>query len=186
MSTRSQIRFIEEYEGDIGTVRSQVYRHSDGYPKGILPDLMELKELLEDTMTLRDGSYTASNFIFLCKLRGMRFYLDRDEDAYGGNLSPESPMELTKAETFKEVDQPHFLLGYGVEDPEQGIHGDEEWLYVVEIDRVEGPAGMTSSVWNVKISNNFPTWDENTEDAFEEAEWEFEGTLSEALDKYMD
>ena len=28
---------------------------------------------------------------------------------------------------------PLFLLGHGVEDPADGVHGDKEYLYVVEI-----------------------------------------------------
>jgi hypothetical protein len=81
--------------------------------------------------------------------------------------------------------QPHFLLGYGVEDPSTGIHGDEEYLYVVELpDRspVDDPGE-----WSIKVSehNGFPRWDGPTDEAFDRATWQFEGPLTTALEEFI-
>lgn len=34
---------------------------------------------------------------------------------------------------MEHLEQPLFLLGHGVENPANGIHGDEEYLYIVEL-----------------------------------------------------
>ena len=46
------------------------------------------------------------------------------------------------------LDQPLFLLGHGVEGPADGVHGDKEYLYVVEIPTTKG------AEWTVKLSGH--------------------------------
>lgn len=192
MSTRSQIRFVQErtYDGETHTQTAQVYRHSDGYPSGVLPALAQLKALQDATGTERGPSYTAANFIFLNKFQGMGFYADELGDS--GVMAAIEERDLS---AFEELNQPHFLLGYGVEDT-GGIHGDEEYLYVVNIGTLErggamiGDGDHTEPTWSVKIAGrgDFPRFGENddTDDAFEEANWMFDGTLREALDEYAE
>lgn len=194
MSTRSQIRFVQriEYTNEDGertaTERiAQVYRHSDGYPEGVLPALAQLKALQDETGTERDPAYVAANFIFLNKLQGMGLYLDR-KGGFGGSLSRFDITAVAEANGVSGIaalDQPHFLLGYGVEDPAQGIHGDEEYLYVVEIPRrdpFEDPGE-----WMLKVSahSGFPRWDGPTREAFDRATWQYEGPLSWAIDELV-
>ena len=161
MSTRSQLRFVQEnrHENEDGETIStrrvaQVYRHSDGYPEGVLPTLAQLQALQDETGTERDPSYVASNFIFLNKLQGMGLYLDRD-GGFGGSLSIEDiEAVLVKNDVsgLSTLEQPHFLLGYGVEDPESGIHGDEEYLYVVELPK-RSPFDDAGE-WTVNVSEH--------------------------------
>jgi hypothetical protein len=194
MSTRSQLRFVQriEYETEDGETEStrriaQVYRHSDGYPESVLPSLAQLKALQDETGTERDPAYVAANYIFLNKLQGMGLYVGR-EGGFGGSLSGDDVMaalEENDVSGIAALEQPHFLLGYGVEDPESGIHGDEEYLYVVELPTrvtIDSPNG-----WTVKVSahNGFPRWDGPTEEAFERASWQYEGPLSRALDELV-
>ena len=82
-----------------------------------------------------------------------------------------------------DLDQPPFLLGYDVEDPARGIHGDEEYLYVVELPEFEFGAAEPSPDWTVRVSEHcgFPRWDEPTDRSFEEASWAYEGSLGEAM-----
>lgn len=42
-------------------------------------------------------------------------------------------IEMNDVSGLATFEQLHFLLGYGVEDPESGIHGDEKYLYVVKL-----------------------------------------------------
>jgi uncharacterized protein (DUF433 family) len=72
-----------------------------------------------------------------------------------------------------------FLLGRGVENPADGIHGDEEYLYVVELP-TQSPDEPAE--WTVKVSEHsgFPRWDGPTEEAFERATWQFHGSLKNA------
>lgn len=194
MSTRSQLRFIQriEYENDDGEVESttriaQVYRHSDGYPSGVLPSLAQLKALQDETGTERDPSYVAANFVFLNKLQGMGLYLG-DDRGEGRSITAEDIVRLVEerdAAGLTALNQPLFLLGYGVEDPANGIHGDEEYLYVVELPPRSPFA--SSDDWTVKVSSHcgFPRWDGPTEKSFDRATWQFEGPLTDALEKFL-
>ena len=190
MSTRSQLRFVQriEYETEDGETDStrrvaQVYRHSDGYPESVLPSLAQLKSLQDETGTERDLAYVAANYIFLNKLRGMGLYVGRD-GGFGGSLSSDDVMaaiEENDVSSIASLEQPHFLLGYGVEDPESGIHGDEEYLSVVELP-ARSPLAEPDE-WTVKVSahSGFPRWGGPTEEAFDRATWQYEGPLENSL-----
>jgi hypothetical protein len=179
MSTRCQLRFIDEKTDRV----AQVYRHSDGYPEGIIPLLEHLQELLYATGTHRDSGYAAAQFILVDKLR----YIDRTfrcEDGLYSDL-PDTIEGVLNPETWEDIERtPSYLLGHGVEDPSCGIHGDEEFLYEIALPSarpLEDPGD-----WQIKISEHcgFPRWDGPTEDAFEVADWQFEGTLAKAVEKW--
>jgi len=82
---------------------------------------------------------------------------------------------------MEHLDQPLFLLGHGVENPADGIHGDEEYLYVVELPTTNAFDEPTE--WTVKVSGHsaFPRWDGPADEAFERASWQFRGSLEDAL-----
>ena len=167
------IRFEEEWEDENNnkhTEIAQIYRHSDGYPEAIINDLMNLFLFLKKTGTYRCASYTASQFIFIDKLKTakmiMSYYLKKQ------------PEEITIDDILEcNINQPMFLLGHGVENPSEGIHGDEEYLYIVK---------ESENKWYVKVSEHcgFPRYGEGIKYAFEKARWEFEGSLEEAYEKY--
>lgn len=154
MSTRSQLRFVQrveqtsETEGDADRV-AQVYRHSDGYPASVLWDLTNLKDLLNATRAERGVAYTAATFVFLDKLSTVSLYLDGDPER---TIDAAQPADLLEPSNMEHLDQPLFLLGRGVEEPADGIHGDEEYLYIVELparNPFEEPAE-----WRVKVSEH--------------------------------
>lgn len=189
MSTRSQLRFVQPIEaetedGDVSTERriAQVYRHSDGYPESVLRDLSQLKQLLEETRSERGPDFAAAQLLFLEKLGSMDFYLDRDPDR---SIRADKPADLLDPANMEHLDQPLFLLGHGVENPANGIHGDEEYLYVIEMpttDPLEAPVE-----WTVQVSTHcgFPRWDGPTGEAFDRASWQFEGPLSAAVNELL-
>jgi hypothetical protein len=185
LSTRSQLRFVQriEHETDDGEVETreriaQVYRHSDGYPEAVLPALFRLKRLLDTTRTERGPDYAAAQFVFLEKLRAMSFYIGTNPER---SITVREPEAMTDPASFEHLDQPMFLLGHGIENPADGIHGDEEYLYVVAMPRVE--FGEVSE-WSVTVSEHcgFPRWDGPTDEAFEQATWQYEGPLSGAIE----
>ena len=187
MSTRSQLRFVQRVEQTDETDGSadrvaQVYRHSDGYPESVLRDLTQLKELLDATRAERGPGYTAATFVFLDKLSTVGLYLDGDPER---TIDAAQPADLLEPSNMEHLDQPMFLLGHGVEDPADGIHGDEEFLYVVELPTTN--AFDEPAEWTVKVSGHsaFPRWDGPTDEAFEQATWQFEGALSVALDDLL-
>ena len=183
MSTRSQLRFVERVESSDATDAAddrvvQVYRHSDGYPASVLRDLAQLKDLLDATHAERGAGYTAATFLFLDKLSTIGLYLDGEPER---TIDAEQPADLLKPSNMEHLDQPLFLLGHGVENPADGIHGDEEYLYVVELPS-QNPFDDPTE-WTVKVSNHsgFPRWDGPTDEAFERATWQFHGPLTDAL-----
>ncbi|SDD93436.1 hypothetical protein [Natrinema hispanicum] len=184
MSTRSQLRFVHRNESaaeqDSTNHIAQVYRHSDGYPESVLQDLAQLKQLLEKTRTERGPSYAAAQFIFLETLSSMGLYIDEGRER---SIRADQPDDLLDPSNMEHLEQPLFLLGHDVENPANGIHGDEEYLYIVELPS-QTPFDEPTE-WTVKVSDHagFPRWDGPTDEAFEQASWQFHGSLETALEK---
>jgi hypothetical protein len=156
MSTRSQLRFVQridaESDGDTDKDHRrivQVYRHCDGYPGSVLPDLRNLKQLLDTTRTERGPGYAAAQLLLLDKLSTMELYFDNDPDR---NIHADEPADLLDPTNMDHIDQPLFLLGHGVENPADGIHGDEEYLYVVDLST--RTAFGERGEWTVKVSEH--------------------------------
>nr|WP_276295577.1 hypothetical protein [Halomicroarcula sp. ZS-22-S1] len=145
--------------------------------------LERLQELLHTTGTQRDASYAAAQFIFIDKL----WYMERTFRCRDGvyNDLPDSIVGVLEPEDWKDKQvTPSYFLGHGVEDPSHGIHGDEEYLYVVELP-TRSPFDEPSE-WRIKVSKHcgFPRWeDEGIQKSFEVADWQFEGTLEQAIAK---
>jgi hypothetical protein len=188
MSTRCQLRFVRTLDDgrttDPTDPVAQVYTHSDGYPDGVLGRLHQLKQLLEATASVRGPGYAAAQYVFLEKLTSMPLYLDPSRGPER-RLDASSPADVCDPSRLQHLSQPLFLLGHGIEEPRQGIHGDEAYLYIIaippyEIEQVEPPA------WQVAVSEQcgFPRWDAQTDDAFREATWQFEGSLTAAIDRF--
>jgi hypothetical protein len=182
MSTRCQLRFARTLEQGRTAAPTapvaQVYTHSDGYPEGVLGRLHQLKRLLEATRSVRGPAYAAAQYLFLEKLTSVSLYLDPNRGPER-RLDAASPADVCDPARMQHLSQPLFLLGHGVEDPGAGIHGDEEYLYVVAIpeyslEQVKLPA------WKVAVSEpcGFPRLDAQTDAAFSETTWQFEGSLT--------
>ncbi len=154
MSTRSQLRFMQrveqttETEGDADRV-AQVYRHSDGYPASVLQDLTQLKDLLDATCAERGPAYTAAALVFLDKHSTVSLYLDGDSER---TIDAAQPADLLEPSNMEHLDQPLFLLSHGVEDPSDGIHSDEEYLYFVELP-TRNPFDEPTE-WSAKVSEH--------------------------------
>ena len=190
MSTRCQLRFVRTLEAgrttDPTDPVAQVYTHSDGYPAGVLERLHQLKQLLEATTSVRGPAYTAAQYVFLEKLTAIPLYLDPSREAER-RVDASSPADVCDPARMQHLAQPLFLLGHGIEDPRAGIHGDEEYLYIVEIPPYE-VAHVEPPAWRVAVSEpcGFPRWDAQTDGAFSDATWQFEGSLTEATDRFGD
>jgi hypothetical protein len=112
----------------------------------------------------------------------MELYLDGEPDR---SIRADDPADISNPANMEHLDQPMFLLGHGVENPADGIHGDEEYLYVVELpsrNDFDDPGE-----WSVKVSDHcgFPRWDGPTEEAFDRATWQFNGPLTVALEELL-
>lgn len=172
----------------------QLYVHSDGYPSSIVRDLKQLKDLNKKMQTQRGASYTLAQFILLQKLRMMRLNIENTEEDVAeykekNTFVPDEPTDLLDLENFKELGQPMFMFGHGVENPEDGLHGDEEYVYLVDI--TPQHKKYEKDEWKIKVSEHGgnPSWDELDElvgDPFHHTDWEFEGKLDNAFDKYVE
>ena len=118
MSTRSQLRFIE-----YGNITANIYRHSDGYPEGFIPDFLEFLHWYTGNpapRSLNDLSYASANWIYWSKMQLQHY------DSGG--------MQYSK-------------LGYGIL-PDNAIQPDVEYLY-----QFDGEVLMVSEhLWGGDIS----------------------------------
>jgi hypothetical protein len=119
--------------------------------------------------------------VFLDKLSTTDLYLDGDPE----RIDAAKPVDFLEPANMEHLDYPLFLLGHGVENPVDGIHGDEECLYIVELP-TRNPFDEPAE-WTVKVSGHsaFPRWDGQTDKAFERASWQFEGELSTSIDELL-
>ncbi|WP_144906622.1 hypothetical protein [Halobellus captivus] len=173
---------MRSYEPSEGNWIAQNYRHSDDDTASVLRELEQLKQLLDETRTERGSAYAAVPFLFLDTLSTMTLYVDEGRNR---SIHADQPSDLLEPDNMEHLDQPLFLLGHGVENPANGIHGDEEYLYVVELP-TRNPFEELSE-WTVKVSGHsaFPRWDGPTDEAFERASWQFNGPLEHALEELV-
>ncbi len=123
MSTRSQIDFVDSYKDEKGkkheTVR-RIYRHWDGYPDGVIPDLEEFVKFMAGpdgkVTRMGDAEYTAANFIFWAKLHS--WLADEKE-------KKEHPDKPLLRDSWK--------LGFGVCENDE-FHADIEFYYRIDLE----------------------------------------------------
>lgn len=109
MGTRCKIIVKDKY------TTAAIYRHWDGYPEGVLPDI---KVVLEKGLKrgLSDAEYFLANFIFMAKFSAWKRY---EEKRKKGD------------EAF-----PGYLYTYGVCPPDC-IHPDLEYIYEIDAEKNE-------------------------------------------------
>jgi len=126
MSTRCQIEFMnisnrEEKEGpEKGklvkvTKRRTIYRHSDGYPESVIPDLKEFLGWNKERNF--DLEYQAANFIYWSKKR-MEKQIERDLEIAGGTSN------------VPEMKRRMILTGHGICNNDE-FHPDIFYYYEV-------------------------------------------------------
>jgi len=116
MSTRCQIEFVS---GDGKEDRNLTYRHSDGYPDGVIPDLKKFKKWLHSKPLSRidsDKEYIAANWIYWCKMK-----IKEDFEQMNKKLG-----------TGKKDGEGWEKLGYGI-CPLECFHGDIEYFYTIDV-----------------------------------------------------
>lgn len=118
MSTRAHIAFFDaEPEAEQVTKPTVlIYKHSDGYPEGTLPQLTEFCKAFNEHRGLRDNEYATA--------RCVQFMTNHDDKEM--------------AEWYKETKIPNTdtfsFLGYGVGT---NFHGDIEFYYVVTPEEIK-------------------------------------------------
>ena len=126
MSTRANV--IIEAKGSWGGTsyvnRLYFYRHSDGYPEGVMPTLNKFIEWLKADKIRNNLTQSAG---WLVVLGAMEYSSIPDYEKEKPFKT--SDREYGKPETFKE---PTFWK-VGAFEPTTGLHGDIEYLYVIDL-----------------------------------------------------
>ena len=120
MSTRCQIEFSSIWENDKKEKKTEsilVYRHSDGYPEGAIPDLKNFLKWLGGR--IEDLEYTAANFIYWSKRNFEERYYNTD---WGGGKNK----KWSIPQDFNSI----LLIGFGICEKDS-FHGDIEYFYTV-------------------------------------------------------
>lgn len=102
MSTRANI-IIKDSHTELW-----FYRHSDGYPEGVMPTLKKFIDLIKKG-TLRDDAMQSAGWLII----------------FGHN-------------EYKVPDEPSVKNDWkvGAYEPTTGQHGDIEWLYTVDVEKM--------------------------------------------------
>jgi hypothetical protein len=122
MSTRANI-LLTDNDGD----KLWFYQHSDGYPEGIMPDLEKFVKGLKSG-AIRNNLSQAAGWLILFGAK--RMAEDTKDSDYAKNTSDEIRAE---------PDDTDGLYGWkaGFIEPTLGMHGDINYLYVINLDSVD-------------------------------------------------
>lgn len=112
MSTRCQIGFYEREEQDLNKPTVLLYKHSDGYPEGVMPFIVKFLR--------KDGAIGRRTDIEYLSAWFMYFLIKE-------NVKEMRPF----AEKYNK--DPEDFLGHGISD---GFHGDIEYFYAVYPEKV--------------------------------------------------
>lgn len=145
MSTRSQIAFYESPEAKLEEPEALLYRHSDGYPSGVLPDIMPFLEWWAQGRGISDIEYCSARLLQWLTNQYDKGSMDfnRDWIKKGLDTSGRLKQELAEAEKFTGT------LGHGIC---KQFHGDIEYLYAIQPQGVvvfETKSGLWDDAQNI-------------------------------------
>lgn len=110
MSTRTNIGFYENKEDELKDWKVMLYKHSDGYPKSVIPLIQEYFSKDAVQGRLNDVEYNSAWFLY---------YM----------ISEHVEMMKELAKKYSHIEKDGFdLLGHGICD-QNGLHGDIEYYY---------------------------------------------------------
>lgn len=132
ISTRAQIKIINTYRDINGKEnRDEIwfYRHSDGYPSSVLPDLRKFLGWVRDGR-IRDNVEQASGWLMLIGMQDP--YLIENGDARELNNNRHRHLNTHEPPITIEAGFLSWKIGqYEPSVPEK--HGDIEWFYIVNL-----------------------------------------------------
>ena len=121
MSTRCQIGFYKKGEKDLKKFQALIYKHSDGYPEGVLPILTPFLKEFNAKRGLNDIEYASAWCLHAIiqdhVLHNMEYMKERKKDNWPSSM-PEDGRDF---------------LGHGICI---GFHGDIEYFYAVYPDKL--------------------------------------------------
>lgn len=121
MSTRANVAMMDKY-GDL----LWFYRHSDGYPEGALPTLKKFMEWLA-AGKIRSNTNQSAGWLVILGAAEYNHSYDKN-----GNRTPGTLETLTAPQG----DAIGTGWKAGAYEPTVGIHGDIEYCYVLDLERL--------------------------------------------------
>jgi len=104
------------------------YRHSDGYPEGTMPSLNIFMDWLKSG-DIRDNTNQCAGWLVIIgaiEYNSLPKYKTTSRKGYDGEIEEDS--DISTIETPKD-------WKVGAYEPTTGIHGDIEYLYVIDLDK---------------------------------------------------
>ncbi len=136
MSTRCQIGFYKNGEKELTDWEALIYRHSDGYPEGVLPDIIPFLLWFKEDRGISDLEY--------CSARLLQ-YLCNEYDGHEKEMEKKFPSmrRRHKDENFTGT------LGHGIC---KQFHGDIDYFYYIYPNAIKVYAvsfGMEPKGWKL-------------------------------------
>lgn len=119
MSTRANIIIKDDYG------KLYFYRHSDGYPEGTMPTLNKFLELVK-TDKIRDNVGQSAGWLIVIGAIEFQTVDAKLFDNPKNKFNPENVSQFSPGD-----------WQVGAYEPTTGIHGDIEYLYVIDLDTKE-------------------------------------------------
>lgn len=123
MSIRCQIGIYQKGEEDLKDFEVLIYRHSDGYPEGVLPDILPYIKLFLKHRGW-DEEYLGARLLQ---------YMTKEHDGYMGDFEKQMSKNGIKGYSGELNSNHYSFLGYGIS---RYFHGDIEYFYAIYPDVV--------------------------------------------------
>jgi hypothetical protein len=127
MSTRCNILFRQIVDGKVQQ-KLLTYRHSDGYPTGVVPDLIDFLKWNQGRNDQFD--YLLANYFYYSKRCRERQY-EEFRKTIAKNQEDLEELQIPICERKIDGNNP-ILIGYGI-DCDNILHVDIEYFYIVDL-----------------------------------------------------
>ena len=141
MSTRMNLKIRTHHWNDKDATDMWIYRHHDGYPESVMPDLLFMTALhmKNHSLTLHSRIKSSLDWVSSTQAR------------------------MTETPGWAKDDTPRFLHEYtsrisSYEDT-NGLHGDIEWYYELDLKRHRESQNSFFQTASLKVFQRTGTWD---------------------------
>lgn len=119
MSTRCQIGVYRKDEKDLNKWEALIYRRSDGYPEGVLPDIIPFLKWFKTARGISDTEYVSARLLQ---------WLTNEYDGVTAEIQKELKTTLPQHLSNDTTSGYTGTLGFGIC---KDFHGDIEYFYAV-------------------------------------------------------
>lgn len=128
MSTRANVIIKDSYD------TLYFYRHSDGYPEGTRPTLDRFVELITMGILRDNAQQSAGHLIVMGAMEYSHTYLNEIEKNKANPKSYYKPEGYYNDLSGDGADYKPNTWKVGAYEPTTNVHGDIEWLYIIDLE----------------------------------------------------